>query len=207
MNTSNPIEFNSSLWQRYKDDSQSKVIQLFDTNIDKIVQTQSGGIFLEETSQLVNLYLDSNDFAICDEAIYRKNTTDQKDLSQAFVDIIDNGIYIPLEGNGRDINLLGLKQDPKTTVWFDIQKELTITFYLYNSYFIPALFDDYATLFQISDKFGINLPPHHDENDHRERLLYYLEVCEALHKFAKKHQLSQAELCAFLYDFAPKHME
>lgn len=72
-------------------------------------------------------------------------------------------------------------------------------------YFIPYFFvNRFYLLESIFRAFQIPLPPPPTRQQHRLRLSYYAEICQALYDFRCAHGLSPVELWAFLYDFALK---
>ncbi len=56
------------------------------------------------------------------------------------------------------------------------------------------------------EQFDIFLPTIPKKSKHKDRAMYYLEICRSLQDFRKINVLSNSELCAFLYDYAPRHM-
>ena len=85
-----------------------------------------------------------------------------------------------------------------------ISTELAIE---YPDLFVPYYFKfNFNILKNIAEEFNIGLPAIPVKKDYKARFFYYGEVCNALHAFRKKHEMSPGELNAFLYDFAPKYV-
>lgn len=77
-----------------------------------------------------------------------------------------------------------------------------------SDFFFPYLFRYRAfDLYQIADRFDIQLPQLPKKADYKARCMYYWDLCETLYNFRIEHKLSPVELCAFLYDFSPSYIE
>lgn len=73
--------------------------------------------------------------------------------------------------------------------------------------FVPYYFKCIFNLIEkIANEFEIELPQIPLKKDYEGRFYYFGKVCEVLHDFRKKHNMSPYELFAFLYDFAPKYI-
>lgn len=78
---------------------------------------------------------------------------------------------------------------------------------LYPDFFVPYLYNrGFYELSQVCQQFDIFLPTLPKKSKHKERAMYYLEVCRSLQDFKTFNKLSNSELCAFLYDYAPRHV-
>lgn len=72
-------------------------------------------------------------------------------------------------------------------------------------YFVPYLFlIRYRYLHQIIMDYDLSVNEVNGKYSHRERLHYYLDLCDAFFEFRKLNNLSPAELCAFMYDMERK---
>lgn len=85
------------------------------------------------------------------------------------------------------------------------------SFFLYDlfpDYFFPYFFQSqFQRLQKICDVFEIDLPVVPLRKQKKDRLYYYLNLCDAFQEFRQENNLTPFELCAFLYDFAPKFIE
>ena len=101
----------------------------------------------------------------------------------------------------------------KTSKNFKIRDILTyidnLSIYLYycsEEFFFPYFFSDhFFKLENIFSEFNIPLPAIPSKTKHKERLLYYFELCKSLYEFRKNIGLSPKELNIFLYYFS-KHI-
>jgi len=76
-------------------------------------------------------------------------------------------------------------------------------YYLYIDTFFPILFREQFDVFmKILDILEIPMPELPAKSDKRGRLLLYIELNEAILKFANENQLTIGETCACIYDFA-----
>lgn len=74
--------------------------------------------------------------------------------------------------------------------------------------FFPYYFNCKFNCFEkICTEFMIPLPELPPKKDYRQRIHYYIMICQTLHEFRLFHGLSPAELCSFIYDFAPSCLD
>jgi hypothetical protein len=203
------MQFNNYFWDLYKQSSQgSEIISLFETEdhigIAKKFQT---GTYLEnlsdesvayyQNSELKNLMAGERtiDFTIALSEFFRKFSFDNP--RKTLTDIIDSDLYFPI----LDQHI----QKQSYSLWIDnIENFSTSLFFNEKRLFIPYYFRmEFNILQNIFEHFEIPLPKIPLKKDWRSRLLYYIDICEALFEFRKHNSLSRVELCAFLYDFAP----
>lgn len=62
--------------------------------------------------------------------------------------------------------------------------------------------DHFDIIIKHCDILGINLPPIPPRNNHKARIMYYCDICEAFEKYQKANNLTSGEFCACLYDYA-----
>jgi hypothetical protein len=203
------MKFNNYFWDLYKQSSQgSEIISLFETEDHIGIATKfQTGTYLEnlsdesvayyQNSELKNLMIGERtiDFTIALSEFFSKFSFDNP--KKTLTNIIDRDLYFPL----LDQHI----QKQNYSLWIDnIENFSTSLFLNEKRLFIPYYFrKEFNILQNIFEHFEIPLPKIPLKKDWRNRLLYYIDICEALLEFRKHNSLSRAELCAFLYDFAP----
>lgn len=203
------MQFNNYFWDLYKQSSQgSEIISLFEKKDHKGIATKfHTGTYIEnlsdesvdyyQNSELKNLMAGDRtiDFTIALTDFFSKFSFDNP--KKTLTDIIDTDLYFPI------LDQHVKKQD--YSLWIaNIENFSTSLFFTEKQFFIPYYFRmKFNVLQSIFEHFEIPLPRIPLKKDWRNRLLYYVEICEALYEFRKHNSLSRFELCAFLYDFAP----
>lgn len=135
-------------------------------------------------------------------ADYLDNTECEFKSIEDFVNFYPSYMFNELAEDGEQ-TLADVKQSA-CKMFLSDNMAISMMLYVYlPQFYIPNLFVmQFAFLKRIADKYEIELPPVPKRADYRERCLYYLEMCIALHNFACENELeSKAELCAFLYDY------
>jgi len=192
------MEFNSYIWQLYRDSSEGSMA--IDTYSNLLENVNKGQFKLTLATSPVNT---SNlDWELINSFIETYSSRIIKDLSEA-ENLFNEVVSYIIEGGG-DIN------DEEEPVLVDaadilyILPELSMAFnQCFPEYFFPYFFRGHFYLFEeICEIFTITLPELPKKKHYDQRLAYYFELCRALYEFRKSSNLSPAELSAFLYSFA-----
>jgi hypothetical protein len=191
------MKFTKYIWDLYKNsDSGKKELALFSKNNTK---------FLSEKFdfEIQYEYLNENN---CSEIFYPYNeaynelnydkVNNSKEAKELYSEIVINNI---------------VKENNKTYNFFFeyIGAYSTALYHRFPEYFIPFYFtsDNYNSFLEICQNFDIILPNPPSRNDQKQRAWYYFELCEILHRFRRRHNISPSDFPAFLYCFAINSLE
>lgn len=117
-----------------------------------------------------------------------------ENAGQFFIDIIDDII----EKNPKKFSV--------RNILTYIDSLSTYLYYCNEEYFFPYFFSGHFFILEnIFNEFNIPLPAVPSKTKHKERLIYYFELCKSLYEFRKNIGLSPKELNIFLYYFS-KHI-
>lgn len=91
----------------------------------------------------------------------------------------------------------------------DIGTYTTSLYHKFPEYFLPYYFtmDNYPIFLNLCENFGIDLPSNPPRNNKEKRTWFYFDVCQTLHNFRRKHNISTDEFPAFLYCFGLNSLE
>jgi hypothetical protein len=194
------MELNKFIWNNYKESKDGQeVISFFEHKefneiLSKFIDEKNKD--LEDYNNILKI------FSYCEFELEEKENIIEK-AKDLFKYFLDNGlVLIDEEGEffyfeKEDFDFLIDIIEPYSLYLFDIFPE----------YFFPYFFKlEFAKLQKICDTFNINIPKVPLKKNKKERLNFYLELCDIFFEFKKNNNLNPFEFCAFLYDFAPKYI-
>lgn len=207
------MQFNQYFWELYKQSEKGKeIISLFEERNHKGIasflstETFKSGISEDELNEYKGSrykvwIVGENEIDVSLPFIELFKSFDFKFPRKTFEKIIDNDVYL---------SMLDAKI-PKNSfedLLFHIDLISISLFQVESNFFVPYTYRlKFNILQSIFEYFEIPLPKIPIKKDWRGRLLYYIDLCEALLEFRKHNELTRGELCAFLYDFAPATIE
>jgi hypothetical protein len=191
------MKFTNYIWDLYKNsDEGKKEMKMFTTkNIEKL----SLKFDFELTVEVVNVNNKTEIFhpyREANEILKNKTINNFKEARELF-----NNIVIK--------QIIEEKQEKYNFFFEFIGAFSTALYFRFPDYYLPYFFtnDTYSDFLRICDNFGITLPQNPKRNNQEERTWFYFEICELLHQFRKKHNISSSEFPAFLYCFAFDSLE
>lgn len=98
-------------------------------------------------------------------------------------------------------------KEEKYTIFFEfIGAFSTALYHRYPDYFLPYYFtrENYSDFLRLCDNFGIVLPSNPYRHSQEKRVWFYFDICETLHQFRRKHNISSKDFPALLYHFGIK---
>lgn len=198
------MEFNSYIWQLYKNSSEgSEAIRCF-TNLSEEIESGKFKLMLAGRSFDVS----DGEWEISQLVVDDYWNTKIKSISEAedlFIQIASGfpiTFYNETDGTQDDVVLA----HADLLEWLT---ELSVGLYAcFPEYYFPYFFvRKFDLLKQICDTFSIPIPELPIKKHFDKRFAYYFELCRVFYEFRKNKNLSAAELCAFLYSFAPNFIE
>ncbi|WP_144281592.1 restriction endonuclease subunit R [Chryseobacterium echinoideorum] len=194
------MELNKFIWNNYKESKDGQeIINFFKYKeyyeiLSKFIDEKNKD--LEDYNNILNIFL------YCDlEFDESKNVGERgKKLFNYF---IENGLILKDEKGE-----FSYFEKEEFDFLLDIIEPYSL--YLFDAipdYFFPYFFKlEFTKLQKICDTFNINIPKVPLKKFKKERLNYYIELCDIFLEFRTINNLTKFEFCAFLYDFAPKYI-
>ena len=191
------MKFTKYIWDLYKDsDKGKKEVKMFTVNnIENLSQKFDFELMVE--------FLDENDktekFYPYKEAyreLEKDTVNNYKEAKKLFNEIVIKPI-------------IEEKQEKYNFFFEFIGAFSTALYHSFPGYFLPYYFtrDNYSDFLLLCENFEITLPQNPNRNSQEKRAWFYFEICEILHQFRKKHNISSEEFPAFLYCFAIDSIE
>ncbi|WDF45469.1 restriction endonuclease subunit R [Chryseobacterium sp. KACC 21268] len=194
------MELNKFIWNNYKESKEGQELISFfkDGDFNEILSR-----FIDKKNKDLEYYNHTlNVFSQCEFEFDEKNgiTENAKNLFNYF---IENGLILEDEEGEfsyfekEDYDFLLDVIEPYSLYLFDV----------FPDYFFPYFFKlEFAKFQKICDTFNINIPKVPLKNNKKERLNYYLKLCNVFFEFRQNNDIDGFEFSSFLYDFAPKYI-
>lgn len=190
------LKINQFYWQLYKESPEGK------KTIEKFEKATKADFSIEDSINLLKDY-DPEWFLNVSEA----------DTKSRFKNLLFKDGIIPNENTKleREDAIELIEEEFGGVYEHALRFIIPISFYLYKqdpSYFIPYMFLlRYNYIRQILEDYDLNIMEVPGKAEYDERCRYYLDICDALHKFRILNGLTGPELCAFLYDMERKRFD
>lgn len=191
------MKFTKYIWELYKDSEKGKhEISLFRReNIEKVSKKFDFTLTIEykdENDKLVYFY----PYKELYEEIENDRINEFNEAKNLFKELF--------------INSIAEDKKIKYNWFFDfIAAYSTALYHKFPDYFLPYYFtsDTYSDFLLLCENFRIRLPLNPSRKSQEQRVWFYFEICETLHTFRKRHQISTEEFPAFLYCFGIDSLE
>lgn len=191
------MKFTKYIWELYRNSEKGKnEVSLFKRrNIEELSLKFDFKIRVEYTDEKDKLAY-SHPYKELFEELENDKVNDFKEAKNLFKELVIN----PISG-----------EEQKKYNWFFhfISAYSTALYHRFPAYFLPYYFtsDNYSDFLLLCSNFEISLPPNPARNSQEQRAWFYFEICETLHKFRKRNQISTEEFPAFLYCFGIDSIE